>query len=325
VIWVEILSRHREVIVRHRCDGDVARVGRAYDNDVVVDDPYVAPHHLRIARGDDGRLVAEDLGSANGLFEADGSSPVARTAIDGDRPVRIGRTLLRVRDGTYAVPAERIAARPARLWPATVALIAVLVAMSLVSLWLNETGETRVAHYVLALLSVTVLVLVWTSAWAIFARIFGGVAGFERHLVIALAGLLAWYLYDIAIEYVAFALSWAALVRYAFAGAWLLLAGVCFFHLRAIAPGRWRLKAAVVGTLAMTAIGTQALAQAEIRNWMPGQSSLRDLKPPVFRLAAPEDEAAFFEGAQRLQSKLDRARTEEPVRPGALSAFDFDD
>ena len=67
MIWVEILSRHHDVVARYRCE-DGARIGRAYDNDVVVDDPYVAPHHARIVRDEAGELFAEDLGSVNGLY-----------------------------------------------------------------------------------------------------------------------------------------------------------------------------------------------------------------------------------------------------------------
>ena len=77
MIWIEILGRHRDVVARYRGDGAEVRIGRGYDNDVVIDDPYVAPHHLRVYRGDDGKLVAEDLGSADGLY-ADDARPRKR-------------------------------------------------------------------------------------------------------------------------------------------------------------------------------------------------------------------------------------------------------
>jgi len=70
MIWIDVLSRHGEVASRSRIAADEARVGRAFDNDVVLDDPHVAPHHLRVFRGEDGELVAEDLGTVNGLYYA---------------------------------------------------------------------------------------------------------------------------------------------------------------------------------------------------------------------------------------------------------------
>ena len=54
MMWVEILSRQRDVISRFRIDGPEARIGRGYDNDVVVEDPYVAAQHLRIFRDEAG-------------------------------------------------------------------------------------------------------------------------------------------------------------------------------------------------------------------------------------------------------------------------------
>jgi len=43
-------------------------IGRGYDNDVLIDDPYVASRHLRIVRDASGALMAIDPGSASGLF-----------------------------------------------------------------------------------------------------------------------------------------------------------------------------------------------------------------------------------------------------------------
>jgi len=74
VMWIEVLSRDGEVVARERIEAPEARIGRAFDNDVVVNDPHVAPHHLRVFRGDDGELVAEDLGTLNGLYPEHGAT-----------------------------------------------------------------------------------------------------------------------------------------------------------------------------------------------------------------------------------------------------------
>ena len=83
MISVEVLSRHRDVVARYRSDASATTVGRAYDNDIVVDDPAVAAHHLRIFRDEGGSLIAEDLGSANGLFEGDSDKRSARLPLPG--------------------------------------------------------------------------------------------------------------------------------------------------------------------------------------------------------------------------------------------------
>jgi len=59
---------------RFALDQDVVRVGRAPDNDVVLSDPHVSGHHLRIVRGAL-RTVVEDLHSTRGttLLSQEGS------------------------------------------------------------------------------------------------------------------------------------------------------------------------------------------------------------------------------------------------------------
>jgi pSer/pThr/pTyr-binding forkhead associated (FHA) protein len=57
MIWVEILSRHRDIAARFRIAAPEARIGRGYDNDVIIDDPYVAAQHLRVFRDEAGQLV----------------------------------------------------------------------------------------------------------------------------------------------------------------------------------------------------------------------------------------------------------------------------
>lgn len=44
-IWIEVLGRHGDVALRQRFTSTPITIGRAYDNDVVVDDLHVAAHH----------------------------------------------------------------------------------------------------------------------------------------------------------------------------------------------------------------------------------------------------------------------------------------
>ncbi len=43
------------------------RIGRALDNDLVLDDPYCAAHHARLEIGIDGTARLVDLGTGNGI------------------------------------------------------------------------------------------------------------------------------------------------------------------------------------------------------------------------------------------------------------------
>ena len=132
VMWLEILSRHHDVVQRHRCTGPVIRIGRGYDNDLVLDDPYVAPRHLRLSQTEAGTWLAEDLGSANGLRAEHGRARFDRLALDEDKIFRIGTTLLRLRSEHCPVAAERVDVRRIPLWPVAVLLAIGIIGIELV-------------------------------------------------------------------------------------------------------------------------------------------------------------------------------------------------
>jgi hypothetical protein len=312
VIWIEILARSRDVAARQRFAGPEVRIGRGYDNDVVIDDAYVAPRHLRIFRDEQGRLVAEDLGSVNGLYLDRDGRRRERIVVDGERPLRIGHTLLRVRGPGYAVKGERVAARQAHgmglVLP--VGLAAAVLAISLVSLWLGETGEPRASRYLGPLLAWALVIAGWVGFWGVLTRVFSGGAHFRRNLVIALSGLLAFALYNEFAFFASFALTWRLASTYAYVALSCILAVTCFFHLREVGRARLKLKAAVVAALFALAIGLQTLWQSEAFHDFGQQTFVVRLLPPALRLASVRDENEFFADIGRLKERLDRDRAD---------------
>ena len=141
MMWIEVLSHQGDVAARVSVERDEARIGRAFDNDVVVDDPHVAPHHLRIHRGEDGELVAEDIGTLNGLFPEHGAHRVKTVSLAKETGFRIGRTTLRVRDARHPVAPEK-PLTPLRSHAKWAGLLgAVLLLMLAVVQWLNLTTQ----------------------------------------------------------------------------------------------------------------------------------------------------------------------------------------
>jgi FHA domain len=311
VIWVEVLSRHRGVVSRHRCVGRVVRIGRAYTNDVVLDDPYVAPEHVHILPGEYDTLVVEDLGSTNGLFAAHGRTRHRRIVLDHEGVFRIGHTFLRVRRAAHAVAPERRIASPARSWPLLAALAIVVLALEALSLWLDDFAELRAATYVMPLVGMAVAIAVWTALWTLASRLFAGHGWFERNLAIALSGALALEIVSALSEIGAFGLSWSALATYSYVGLFCVLAAMGVAHLHFIAPARTMANTAIVVGLLVAAVTIQTVMQSDAR---PGAGRLyvRNLQPPALRLAPVEDEASFFAGVETLRGKLDKDRDAAP-------------
>lgn len=325
VSWIEVLSRHRDVAARQRVAGNALTIGRAYDNDLVLDDPHVAAHHLRLARGDDGRWIAQDLGSINGLH-ADGERVRREHIVLGDdTTLQIGHTGLRLRTSAQAVPAELPIMRTLPYWPLALGCLALVFAFALLEQWFADSAEPKAIRYLSPLLALAAVVAIWTLAWSVLSRIFSGHARFGLHLLIVGAGLLAYSVYEQASELGAFALSWTALARYAYVGAWLAFAAVCLGHLRALGHSRLPLKAVAVVALAALGVAMQSLKLSDWRATHGQPIILQRLEPPSLRLVHARSQAVFFESAERLKADLDKARSEEPAGDDGASAMDGDE
>jgi predicted component of type VI protein secretion system len=85
---------------------DVVTLGRDITNDIVINDPEVSRHHLRITRMADGYTL-EDLGSTNGTFVNGQRLSTPRPLNNGDM-VGLGETVTlgyeRVRPAGYGAP-----------------------------------------------------------------------------------------------------------------------------------------------------------------------------------------------------------------------------
>lgn len=325
VFWIETLSRHHDVLTRQRCFASEVRIGRGYDNDVILDDPHVAANHLCIRRGADGRLVAQDQGSRGGLRVGDSDEPVRRILIDGHTLLRIGSTLLRIRTADHIVEPERPLASNHGFWPHALALVAAVSGLTLLNLWWEDYEEPQISRYVTRLLLLLSVGMAWTTLWAVLSRIFGGAMRYGRHLAIGFGGLLALSLYESAAQAGAYAFSAGAFLRYTYVGSWLLFGTACLLHLMAISHRHPVLKTISIALLMALAIGGQTLSQGEMRRMMGASSVVRHLEPPSFRLKAPVPTEQFFASSARLRASLDRARTTEPPVGGGSADSDSDD
>ena len=92
--FVEVLDRSGALTARHRIIGLPVRIGRGYDNDVIVDDPFLAPQHFAIElRPEDGALVLELMHFADELADPE-KFHVPKKLEAGKREMNMAKSLI---------------------------------------------------------------------------------------------------------------------------------------------------------------------------------------------------------------------------------------
>jgi pSer/pThr/pTyr-binding forkhead associated (FHA) protein len=95
---------------------DIITLGRDITNDIVINDPEVSRHHMRLTRGAGGFTI-EDLGSTNGTFINGQRITGAKPLNNGDmiglgETVTLGYEMVRNIPGMGAAPAAPMAPQP---------------------------------------------------------------------------------------------------------------------------------------------------------------------------------------------------------------------
>lgn len=190
--------RTGEVRARQRLGTEPLTIGRGYDNDVILDDPYVDAAHARIEVDEAGAAVIEDLGSVNGLVAPDGTHQ-SRWAVRPGTELRIGRTRLRVQDSTAPLPPALPDARSPRrrwlpswlgAWWGQLAFVAAVATVLGWWTWLGTWTRHGGSEAVAATLGLLVLLVIWAGVWSVASRIIAQRFRFLAHLAVASGGLL---------------------------------------------------------------------------------------------------------------------------------------
>jgi hypothetical protein len=328
---LEVLDRDGQVrqtlIVRHW----PLRVGRALDNDVVLADPHVAPHHLSVSPGDAG-LVLQVGESFNGVLAGDrrlrGGEQLALA--DGLVPEdwTVGRTHLRLRLPGHAVapelPLAAAATRARRFGPTLIAFVALFAALSF-NTWL-ETDPDLLARTLGGMLLATGMgIAVWCGLWSLLSKTFTRQTYFGWHLKVFLIASIAWLVCDTVPDLLGFALSWPWVSDFGFVATYAVAAAALYFHLLAVEPARPRLLRGVA-LVAFTVGVTLSLWFNYQRNERLGaELYMSHLFPPVLRLVRPVAADRFIDGLTPLQAVLDKHAKEPPRGDGGLGGSDVEE
>ena len=308
--FVEVLGRHNDVIVRVPVSRWPARVGRGYDADVILDDPFVASRHAQIEPTADGRFRVSDLQSVNGISLMPSAQRRDAVEVGPEDVVRLGHTQIRIRTPAYVVQPE-LTLRATALYrgvPAFAVTAGLLIALVVWNAWIATTSRDEKVFFVNPAVSICLAAGAWISVWSLVGRTVGGRANFAAHGSIACAGLIALMLSDTFADYLSFGLSahWLEYAGAAVGGA--VFAYMIYRHLRlnSRAPRR---KLAVFAAITTVVVGAAAFGMDFAQDYGRDGKLRYDqtLKPPAFLWVSGVAPGAFLAEGERLKEKADAA------------------
>lgn len=304
-------------------------IGRALDNDVVLDDPHVAARHASL-EADDGGAVRLRVGdSDNGVILAGRrlsrgqAAEVPRSASN----FLVGTTRLRLRLRGEKLAAER--PLPSRLPGVDLQLVATGVAVFVLALVVHGIALDPGADATAWLPAVVFLpgaIAAWCGLWALLSKLFQHRFDFVGHLRIALPWLLALELIDTLLPQAAAALGAVTLWRLGTPLEALMLALMIHRHLVHLVPMHPRAVGISVTALALAggAVSLALTQRATDRFSRPPYMSTLPL--PMLNIASRAPVSAIVDDMVPLADRLaERVRSGRKAEDGDGDAADAED
>lgn len=175
---IEFLGRSGRSQQFIKIDADSVSIGRGYQNDVVINDPYISINHLRLEKTDEGWQMT-DLDSLNGV-EVTKRVGTDQSILQSGSEIKLGRTKLRIVSDQSSMEEAKLLHRlerdTSRLnhWSIFLPLFIALMAIGVYSSYINSFVPWEWKNILSLLLTLQLGTLVLAGFWALLGR-------FARH------------------------------------------------------------------------------------------------------------------------------------------------
>ena len=335
---IERLDDHGQVLQLHRVHHWPQKIGRAVDNDLLIDDPHVAAHHavlaprrktedttapvnatlpatperspdeehtLELAVGDtlNGVSLLPQKRRQKALHARSGQT----LALKSGSEFQVGAVTLRLRlPGELLAPEQPLQATRTHAAWLVPALAAVGVAGLALDQWTQSNPGTPWLEILSPVLAGPFALLLWCAAWALFSKLFRGQFALGTHLRIALPWVVGLMVLVPLLNQASFAFSLPSLSRL---NPLLEAAGGCVLvwqHLSAIAPKRrWHL-AATTALGFVTAASYMGYNHQKSENRWFEQLYATTISLPSLRVAPAVSVESFMGSLRPLEGDLGR-------------------
>ncbi|MBU3005244.1 FHA domain-containing protein [Paraglaciecola arctica] len=175
-IVLELLSRKNIPLKHYKFEQDYVCVGRDFNNDLRLDDPYICPSHMLVAIDpESGKLIVNDCQSTNGIKV--NNKFVRQATLNSHDVIKIGRTRLRIIDTKVplveAIPLSELEENLNWLNQSFLAVFLSFVCLSflLLSKYLGSVQEFNLIKALPSELGQLAAFCIWPLCFAILAKV----------------------------------------------------------------------------------------------------------------------------------------------------------
>lgn len=184
-------------------DQDVVTVGRGYENDIIIHDPFMSVLHVHLSQQEDQTWLVIDQKSENGTTQNGVHTHTEIPLRSGD-VITIGRTKLRFYDEQHPVKRTLRLAKPNSLRsklerPTTNTILTILAFLAVLGMsYFEEWKQDMASHLVSTSAAVAIIIGIWSAIWAVVSRISTHRAHFSSHAgIFCIFVILQWAIYYI--------------------------------------------------------------------------------------------------------------------------------
>jgi hypothetical protein len=316
-IVLELLSRKNIPLKHFKFEQDYVCVGRDFNNDLRLDDPYICPSHMLVALDpESGQLVVNDCQSTNGI-KVNGKY-VNQANLTSNDVIKIGRTRLRVIDTkvplAVAMPLSELEENLSWLNKVSLAFALTISCMGylLLSKYINSVDEFKLLNVLPSQLSQLGMMLIWPLGIATLAKVVKKESHLVNQINLTLLVSLLIFILNILQKIIIFNVqpdgwfSWLELLIFStIVVGFIWLSLFIAFHQP---NNRRNIITGVLSLLVLAPILTLGFLKDDEFNTRPKYNPT--LLPPVYNLTGTIESDVFVNRGQRLFDRVDKLKND---------------
>ncbi|MBI5149867.1 MAG: FHA domain-containing protein [Candidatus Omnitrophica bacterium] len=288
---IEIIHPLRFLREYKTFDAPLVRIGRGYDNDLIVADPHVSARHL-IVRAQGEEWAVEDISRENGMFVPKFARVVEQASLKSGDELIIGRTRLRFLSPEHPVAATKLLV-PTHVFlrtigrPVNMGSILIVCLMGFAAhVYLISVEETSIWKLAAGVLGFVFSSFFWAGVWAFIGRMIKHKTQFAAQSSLSLLFVAAVLITVNISEYLGYWLN-SETVETVIAA--ILLGGLCTVfligNLTLATNVSLKQRIAVCSSISIGIIAVAALLYYSAKDeFNPEPAYFASLKPPVLKI-----------------------------------------